>query len=73
MIKRNLLSITYKNSITGGKSAVRTIMAYETKEKKKENSTFLPYITEYKEQVEDELTKLCKGVLEPLITNNLKS
>ena len=46
--ERNLLSIAYKNSISGGRSAVRTIMAYEAKEKKKENSTFLPYITEYK-------------------------
>ena len=55
--ERNLLSIAYKNSISGGRSAVRTIMAYEAKEKKKENSTFLPYITEYKKQVEDELTK----------------
>ena len=54
--ERNLLSIAYKNSISGGRSAVRTIMAYEAKEKKKENSTFLPYITEYKKQVEDELT-----------------
>ena len=61
--ERNLLSIAYKNSISGGRSAVRTIMAYEAKEKKKENSTFLPYITEYKKKVEDELTKLCKGVL----------
>ena len=39
--ERNLLSIAYKNSISGGRSAVRTIMAYEAKEKKKENSTFL--------------------------------
>ena len=47
-------------------------MAYETKEKKKENSTFLPYITEYKKQVEDELTKLCKGVLETTDNQLLK-
>ena len=39
--ERNLLSIAYKNSISGARSAVRTIMAYEAKEKKKENSTFL--------------------------------
>ena len=56
--ERNILTIAYKNPITGGRSAVRTIMAYETKE----NSTFLPYITEYKKPLEDELTKLCKGV-----------
>ena len=59
--ERNLLSIAYKK--LNLRSAVRTIMAYETKEKKKENSTFLPYITEYKKKVEDELTKICQGVL----------
>ena len=37
--ERNLLSIAYKNSISGLRSALRTIMAYENKEKKKENST----------------------------------
>ena len=33
--ERNLLSIAYKNSISGLRSALRTIMAYENKEKKK--------------------------------------
>ena len=33
--ERNLLSIAYKNSVSGGRSALRTIMAYENKEKKK--------------------------------------
>ena len=61
--ERNLLSIAYKNSISGGRSAVRTIMAYEEKEKKKENSTFLPYIQEYKKKVQDELTQTCLNVL----------
>ena len=48
--ERNLLSIAYKNSITSLRTALRTIMAYENKEKKKENSTFLPYIQEYKKK-----------------------
>lgn len=61
--ERNLLSIAYKNSISGGRSAVRTIMAYEAKEKKKDNSTFLPYILEYKKKVQDELTQTCQNVL----------
>ena len=38
--ERNLLFIAHKNSITGWRSAIKTIIAYETKEKKKENSTF---------------------------------
>ena len=62
--ERNLLSIAYKNNISGARNATRTITAYEEKEKKKENSTFLPYIQEYKKKVQDELTKTCKAVLE---------
>lgn len=61
--ERNLLSIAYKNSVTSRRTALRTIMAYEMKEKKKENSTFLPYIQEYRKKVEEELTKVCDGVL----------
>ena len=42
--ERNLLSIAYKNSVSSRRTALRTIIAYETKEKKKETSTFLPFI-----------------------------
>jgi 14-3-3 protein epsilon len=38
--ERNLLSIAYKNSVSGGRSALRTIMAYENKEKKKKVQLF---------------------------------
>ena len=61
--ERNLLSIAYKNSVSSRRTALRTIMAYEMKEKKKENSTFLPYIQEYRKKVEEELTKTCNNVL----------
>jgi 14-3-3 protein epsilon len=61
--ERNLLSIAYKNSVSSRRTALRTIMAYEMKEKKKENSAFLPYIVEYRKKVEDELTKTCNNVL----------
>lgn len=61
--ERNLLSIAYKNSVSSRRTALRTIMAYEVKEKKKENSTFLPYIQEYRKRIEDELTKCCNNIL----------
>jgi 14-3-3 protein epsilon len=61
--ERNLLSIAYKNSVSTRRTALRTIMAYEMKEKKKDNSTFLPYIQEYRKRIEDELTKMCNNVL----------
>ena len=49
--ERNLLSIAYKNSVSSRRTALRTIIAYETKEKKKETSNFLPYIQEYRKKV----------------------
>ncbi len=70
--ERNLLSIAYKNSVTSKRTALRTVMAYEMKEKKKENSTFLPYITEYKKKIEDELTKTCQMILSSIDNHLLK-
>ena len=64
--ERNLLSIAYKNSVSSRRTALRTIMAYEMKEKKKESSNFLPYIQEYRRKVEEELTKMCKNVLDTI-------
>ena len=61
--ERNLLSIAYKNSVTSKRTALRTVMAYELKEKKKENSNFLPFIQEYRKKIEDELTLTCRNVL----------
>ena len=52
--ERNLLSIAYKNSISSRRTALRTIMAYESKEERKSQSNFLPYIKEYREKVEKE-------------------
>ena len=50
--ERNLLSIAYKNSVSSRRTALRTIIAYETKEKKKETSTFLSFIQEYHTKVQ---------------------
>jgi 14-3-3 protein epsilon len=61
--ERNLLSIAYKNSVSSRRSALRTISAYEMKEKKKENSVFLPYIQEYKKKIEAELTKMSNNII----------
>ena len=61
--ERNLLSIAYKNSVTSRRTALRTISAYEMKEKKKENSSFLSYIQEYRKKIEEELTKMCGNVI----------
>lgn len=70
--ERNLLSIAYKNSVTSRRTALRTVMAYEMKEKKKENSVFLPYIQEYRKRIEDELTTSCKNVLSSIDNHLIK-
>ncbi len=70
--ERNLLSIAYKNSLTSRRTALRTVIAYETKEKKKDNSPFLSYIQEYRKKIEDELTKMCNNVLLTIDTHLLK-
>ena len=70
--ERNLLSIAYKNSLTSRRTALRTVIAYETKEKKKDSSPFLSYIQEYRKKIEDELTKMCNNVLNILDSYLLK-
>ena len=70
--ERNLLSIAYKNSASSRRTALRTITAYETKEKKKENSNFLPYIQEYRKKVEEELIQKCKNVISVIDTQLIK-
>jgi 14-3-3 protein epsilon len=70
--ERNLLSIAYKNAVSTRRTALRTIMAYEQKESKKGTSTFLPFIQEYRKRVEEELTKLCKNVIQTIDTQLLK-
>jgi 14-3-3 protein epsilon len=61
--ERNLLSIAYKNTISLRRQAIRTLLAYEMKEKKKENSQYLSFIVEYKKKVETELINLCQRII----------
>jgi len=70
--ERNLLSIAYKNTISLRRTAIRTLLAYEIKEKKKEESPYLPYIVEYKKKIEKELEDLCEKIIKT-IDNSLLS
>lgn len=67
--ERNLLSIAYKNTISLRRQAVRTLLAYEMKERKKEGSVYLPYIVEYKKRIEDELANLCQKIIKNIDTH----
>lgn len=66
--ERNLLSIAYKNTISLRRQAIRTLLAYEAKEKKKEESAYLNYIIEYKNKVEKELENLCQKIINNIDT-----
>ena len=48
--ERNLLSIAYKNSISSKRTALRTISAYEKKEKKKKIVHFYPLFKNIKKK-----------------------
>lgn len=61
--ERNLLSIAYKNTISLRRTALRTLLAYEMKEKKKPESSYLTFILEYKNKLEDELIDLCSKII----------
>ena len=58
--ERNLLSIAYKNTISLDRQAIRTLLAYESKEAKKTDSPYLGYIKEYKVKVQKEHEDICK-------------
>ena len=60
--ERNLLSIAYKNTISLDRQAIRTLLAYESKESKKSESPYLEYIKEYKNKVQKELEGLCNKI-----------
>ena len=68
--ERNLLSIAYKNTISLDRQAIRTLLAYESKEAKKAESPYLEYIREYKAKVQKELEDLCNKI-NATIDNNL--
>ena len=60
--ERNLLSIAYKNTISQDRQAIRTLLAYESKEAKKTDSPYLEFIKEYKAKVQKELEELCNKI-----------
>ena len=60
--ERNLFSISCKNVISIYRQAIRTIDAYKNKEQKKSNSTYLPYIKEYKNIVENVFYEKCQEI-----------
>lgn len=50
--ERNLLSVAYKNSITGKRSACRALDSLEKKEEQKNQTQHVQQIKEYKKKVQ---------------------
>ena len=61
--ERNLLSVAYKNTVGSRRAAWRIISSVEQKEKSKGNETQAGYAHDYRIKVEDELQKICDGIL----------
>ena len=64
--ERNLLSVAYKNVIGSRRASWRIISSIEQKEEGRNNDPHLKIIREYRSKVENELTNICKDVLDVL-------
>ncbi|GAB1601610.1 14-3-3 family protein artA-like [Argonauta hians] len=64
--ERNLLSVAYKNVIGARRASWRIISSLEQKEDSKGNEQRLRLIRSYRENIEVELKRICKDVLEVL-------
>ena len=61
--ERELLAYGYISYIKEKRKALHIILAYETKEKKNENSIFLPLVQEYRRTIESELTQSLQNII----------
>merc|ERR1719150_1558398 len=67
--ERNLLSVAYKNVVGARRSSWRVISSIEMKDK---SGDFPDLTSQYRKQVEDELTSICEEVLDILDKNLIK-
>ena len=61
--ERELLAYGYVSYIKSKRKSLHMVMAYETKEKKTDNSIFLSYIQEYRRTLESDLTQSCQKII----------
>lgn len=69
--ERNILSVAYKNVVGSRRAAWRVLNSIEQKESKKEKGKEnVEKVKQYKSQIEEELLKLCRDILD-LLTDHL--
>lgn len=61
--ERNLLSVGYKNVIGARRASWRIMSSIEQKEESKGHENNVKLIRDYRQKVEDELTKICHDIL----------
>ncbi|XP_047316440.1 14-3-3 protein 4 [Impatiens glandulifera] len=61
--ERNLLSVAYKNVIGARRGSWRIISSIEQKEESRGNEDHVNIIKEYRSKIEEELSKICDGIL----------
>ncbi|KAF2291560.1 hypothetical protein GH714_025627 [Hevea brasiliensis] len=61
--ERNLVSVGYKNVIGARRASWRILSSIEQKEEAKGNEQNVKRIKEYRQRVEDELSKICNDIL----------
>lgn len=61
--ERSLLSVGYKNVIGARRASWRILSSIEQKEEAKGNEQHVKRIKDYRNRVEDELTRICNDIL----------
>ncbi|WOL07750.1 14-3-3-like protein GF14 iota [Canna indica] len=61
--ERNLLSVGYKNAIGARRASWRIMSSIELKEESKGNEQNVKQIKDYRQKIEEELTKMCDDIL----------
>jgi len=66
---RNLLSVAYKNVVGSRRASWRIVTSIEQKEETKGNTAQVALIQKYRGEIETELEKICRDILEVLDQN----
>ena len=62
LLKKNLLSIAYKNFIAGRRASLKRIRSIEKKETKKGNTDNVSFIKDHRVKIETEINNICDRI-----------